>query len=217
MVLAGRSAGRADGEGSRLCDGLRRDLLRIRNRLPRPARATADLRHAAVGDPADWVSAVYAKKTDSGGHPLDISPFGPVRPWYEAGRAWVRNPSVLQLQRLYPEPPLVLFISDNESSKVTPDDLHASYSVDASPKTIARRRAIGDAWIARYKAMIDGMRDGLDGCRLALACTLHRLRRIRHIGDGTMGRLGRVLALRPGPHGAVALRLGWRQRFLLRP
>jgi hypothetical protein len=108
------------------------------------------------------MSSVYANKTDRGGNPLDISPFGPVRPWYEAGRAWVRNPSVLQLQRLYPNPPLVLFISDNESSKVTPDDLDAPYSVDASPRTIARRRAIGDAWITRYKAMIDGMRDGLE-------------------------------------------------------
>ena len=107
------------------------------------------------------VGTTYARKTDGGGHPLDISPFGPVRPWYEAGRAWVRNPSVLQLQRLYPNPPRVFFISDNESSKITPDDLHASYSVDATPQTIARRRAIGDAWIERYKAMIDGMRDGL--------------------------------------------------------
>lgn len=108
------------------------------------------------------VSAAYAKKTDSGGHPLDISPFGPIRPWYEAGRAWVRTPSVLQLQRLYPDPPLVLFISDNESSKLTPDDLHAPFSLHPPPQITARRRAIGDAWIARYKAMIDGMRDGLE-------------------------------------------------------
>jgi hypothetical protein len=108
------------------------------------------------------VSAVYAKNTDSGGHPLGLSPFGPIQPWYEAGRAWVRNPSVLHLQQLYPDPPLVLFISDNESSKVTPADLHAPYSVDASTQTIARRRAIGDAWIVRYQAMIAGMRDGLE-------------------------------------------------------
>jgi hypothetical protein len=107
------------------------------------------------------VSPAYAKKTNAYGYPIDISPFGPVRPWYEAGRAWVRNPSVLQLQRLYPKPPRVLFISDNESSKVTADELHAPYSVDASPQTIARRRAIGDAWIVRFKAMIAGMRDGL--------------------------------------------------------
>ena len=108
------------------------------------------------------VSAEYAKRTDSGGYPRDISPFGPVSPWYAAGRAWARNPSLLQLQRLYPDPPLVLFISDNESSKLTPDDLHAPYGVNAPRQMVARRRAIGDAWIARYEAMIRGLHDGLE-------------------------------------------------------
>lgn len=108
------------------------------------------------------VSPVYAQKTDSGGHPILISPFGPVAPWYEAGRAWARSPSLQQLQRLYPDPPVVLFISDNESSKLTPDDLHAPYSVHASAQITARRRAIGDAWIVRYRAMIRGLRDGLE-------------------------------------------------------
>jgi len=107
------------------------------------------------------VSRTFAK-TDAGGNPLSISPFGPIAPWYEAGRAWARNPSLLQLQRLYPDPPLVLFVSDNESHQITPDELHAPYSVDAFPQIIARRRAIGDAWIARYKAMIRGLRDGLE-------------------------------------------------------
>ncbi len=108
------------------------------------------------------VSPAYAKHTDSGGHPILISPFGPISPWYEAGRAWARDPSLLQLQQLYPDPPLVLFISDNESSKLTADDLHAPYSVHPSRQIIARRHAIGDAWIARYKAMIRGFRDGLE-------------------------------------------------------
>jgi hypothetical protein len=106
------------------------------------------------------VSPAYAK-TDADGHPRPISPFGPIAPWYETGRSWAANPSLRQLQRLYPDPPLVLFISDNESAKVTPDDLHAPYSVSTSGQVIARRRAIGDAWIARYKAMIRGFRDGL--------------------------------------------------------
>ena len=106
-------------------------------------------------------SPFYAR-TDAHGSGLPLSPFGPVRPWYEAGRAWARHPSLRQLQRLYPDPPLVLFISDNEAERVSADDLHAPYSVDASPQVIARRRAIGDAWIVRYKAMIRGFRDGLD-------------------------------------------------------
>src|SRR5579883_1768069 len=107
------------------------------------------------------MSPAFAK-TDVSGNPLRISPFGPIAPWYEAGRAWARNRSLLQLQRLYPDPPLVLFISDNESHQITPDALHAPYSVNASPQTIARRRAIGDAWIVRYRAMIRGLRDGLE-------------------------------------------------------
>jgi len=106
------------------------------------------------------VSPAFAK-TDASGRQLAISPFSPIAPWYAAGRAWARDPSLMQLQRLYPNPPLVLFISDNESDRLTPDDLHAPYSVNASSRIIARRRAIGDAWIARYEAMIRGFRDGL--------------------------------------------------------
>ena len=107
------------------------------------------------------VSAAYAK-TDAKGRLLPISPFGPVAPWYEAGRAWARCPSLRELQRLYPDPPLVLFISDNEADRVSADELHAPYSVNASAEVDERRRAIGDAWIARYQAMIRGFRDGLE-------------------------------------------------------
>lgn len=106
------------------------------------------------------VSPAYAK-TDAAGRPRPLSPFGPIAPWYEAGRAWARSPSLRQLQRLYPRPPLVLFISDNEAARVDADDLHAPYSVTATPQVIARRRAIGDAWIVRYETMIRGFRDGL--------------------------------------------------------
>lgn len=107
------------------------------------------------------VSAAYARK-DAHGQLLPLSPFGPVRPWYEAGREWARHPSLRKIEQLYPDPPLVLFISDNESPKVNPDDLHAPYSVNASAQVIAGRRAIGNAWIVRYKAMIRGFRDGLE-------------------------------------------------------
>lgn len=107
------------------------------------------------------LSHPYAK-TDAKGRALPLSPLGPVAPWYDAGRAWARYPSLRELQRLYPDPPLVLLISDNEADRVSADDLHAPYGVNASPQIIARRRAIGDAWIVRYEAMIRGFRDGLD-------------------------------------------------------
>ena len=107
------------------------------------------------------VSSAYARK-DASGHLLPLSPFGPIAPWYAAGRAWARNPSLRQMQRLYPDPPLVIFISDNEWARISADDLHAPYGVSPSARVAARRRAIGDAWIKRYKAMMSGFRDGLD-------------------------------------------------------
>lgn len=107
------------------------------------------------------ISAVYAK-ADAQGKGLPLSPFGPIAPWYQAGREWARHPSLRMLERLYPDPPLVLFISDNEADRLSADDLHAPYSVSASQRVIARRRAIGNAWIVRYQAMIRGFRDGLD-------------------------------------------------------
>jgi hypothetical protein len=107
------------------------------------------------------ISAAYGR-TDARGNGLPFPPFGPIAPWYQAGRDWARSPSLRELQRVYPNPPLVLFISDNEAGRETSDDLHAPYSVNASQQVIARRRAIGDAWIVRYKAMISGFRDGLE-------------------------------------------------------
>ena len=107
------------------------------------------------------ISPVYSK-TDAHGNILPFSPFGPIAPWYEAGREWARHPSVRMVERLYPDPPLVLFASDNEGPKLNLDDVRVPPSADASPRAVARRRAIGNAWIARYRAMLRGFRDGLE-------------------------------------------------------
>jgi hypothetical protein len=56
----------------------------------------------------------------------------------------------------------VLFISNNEQGKQTPAELQASWRADADAALIARRRAIGDAWIERYRALQGGFRAGLD-------------------------------------------------------
>lgn len=107
------------------------------------------------------VSADYAQKgTD--GKPLALSPFGPIEPWRAAGRAWAHHPTLRRLQQLYPDPPLVLFISNNEYTRLTADDLHAGFSADASAELLARRRAIGDAWIERYRAMEQAWREALE-------------------------------------------------------
>lgn len=106
------------------------------------------------------VSAAYAK---AGGDvsQIPLSPFDPSDPWYVLGREWARHGTFVRLQQLYPDPPLVLIVQDSEYPKLSANDLHAPYSAD-DPSWTARRRAIGDAWIEKYRAMLRGFRDGLD-------------------------------------------------------
>jgi hypothetical protein len=47
-----------------------------------------------------------------------LSPFGAIPPWEEAGRYWTDSPAMKRLQQLYPRPPLVLMVSNNEASRL---------------------------------------------------------------------------------------------------
>ncbi len=107
------------------------------------------------------IAPQYAKKIDADGKTLPLSPFDAAGPWYAAGLEWARHPTLRQLQKLYPDPPLVLFVSNNEQPKLSPGDLHANYDAHAGADAVARRRAIGDAWIERYRMLLRGFRDGL--------------------------------------------------------
>jgi len=104
--------------------------------------------------------AAYAAK-DPNGHALPLSPFGPLEPWEEVGRIWARSPVLRELERLYPNPPWVEFLSNNEQPKLTLSDLGIESGSD-TPQNVARRRQVGDAWIERYRALIRGFRDGLE-------------------------------------------------------
>jgi hypothetical protein len=107
------------------------------------------------------VSPEYPQRGPDG-KPLALTPFGSIAPWYAVGRMWAHHPTLRRLQELYPDPPLVLFISNNERIKLTPQELRAAFNEHASPDLVARRRAIGDAWIERYRTMERGWRDGLE-------------------------------------------------------
>ena len=108
-----------------------------------------------------WQSAPDYAPLGADGKPLPLSPFGPVALWYAVGQAWARQPALRTLQQLYPDPPRVLFISNNEQAKQSATDLHAAAGPVMDAPTIARRRAIGDAWIEKYRALLRGFRDGL--------------------------------------------------------
>jgi len=47
-----------------------------------------------------------------------LSPFGAIAPWRDPARGYVDTPAMKRLQRLYPQPPLVLLISNNEAPRL---------------------------------------------------------------------------------------------------
>jgi hypothetical protein len=93
-----------------------------------------------------------------------VCPFGPVGPWREVGRRWTDTTFFKRIQTWYPDPPLVLLISNNEHGKL------AWNEVEKSPRYLAKhgqgrsddfkRKVVGDGWIERYGAMLEAMRAG---------------------------------------------------------
>ncbi len=94
-----------------------------------------------------------------------FAPFGPIEPWREVGRRWTDNFFMKQMQEWYPDPPLVLLISNNEHAKLQWNEVEASpryldkYGPDRSDDF--KRKAVGDGWIERYDAMIKSLKGGL--------------------------------------------------------
>ena len=94
-----------------------------------------------------------------------VSPFGPVAPWREVGRTYTDNLLMRRLQQWYPEPSLVVFLSNNEHGKLRWHQAEESrrYLDAHGPGRDAdyRRKLFADAWIERYRALQGAMRDGL--------------------------------------------------------
>jgi hypothetical protein len=95
----------------------------------------------------------------------EVSPFGPVELWREAGRGWTDRVTMKRLEQWYPDPPLVIFLSNNEHAKLRWCEVEKSkrylsrYGNDKSAEF--KRKVVADGWIERYRALQEGMRDGL--------------------------------------------------------
>jgi len=99
-----------------------------------------------------------------------LSPFGPTKPWKQVGAVWVGSGMLVRLQQLYPDPPRVIFLSNNEASKLRWHKEKRG-GVEVSKRYMDRygagrpgglkRKVVGDGWIERYKVMLDSMRAGL--------------------------------------------------------
>jgi hypothetical protein len=103
-------------------------------------------------------------KTEGSIAPM-VSPFGPVGPWSEVGRLWTQSEAMKQIQFWYSSPPKVLFISNNEHLKLAWQDANTDqrYLAQYGSNTTddAKRKVISQEWIKRYRALQQGMRDGL--------------------------------------------------------
>lgn len=94
-----------------------------------------------------------------------VSPFGPIGPWREVGTAWTASAGMKRLQAWYPDPPLVIFLSNNEHSKLRWHEVEQSRRyLDIYGKgknDDFKRKTVADGWIERYRALQEGMREGL--------------------------------------------------------
>ena len=96
-----------------------------------------------------------------------VTPFPPViSKWFDVGVDWTTyNPATNMLENIYPNPPKVIFLSNNESVKLKwPDaetsqryiDLYGTGQTDEF-----KRQKISEGWIDCFSEMFDGMRSGL--------------------------------------------------------
>lgn len=95
-----------------------------------------------------------------------VSPYGPTEAWLGLGIQWTKSEAVKQLQFWYPNPPKVIFISNNEHRKLAWQDSNSDqrfldkWGTRASDEE--KRKAVGQGWITQYRALQTGMRNGLD-------------------------------------------------------
>ena len=112
-----------------------------------------------------------------------LSPFGPIEPWRDPAKEYVATSGMRELQRMYPDPPLVLFVSNNEAPDLRWHQVEQSqryleeYGRGRSDEF--KREVIGRGWMERYPVMFEAMREALvsDAWR----------RNVRFVGYGAFG------------------------------
>lgn len=108
-----------------------------------------------------WDVAVAQASSSSPGIISKLSPLSSMSIWYEAGQRWSRHPMLARMQELYPNPPRVILLSNNEQPKLGWQEVRDQGLLPAGLSDEEIRRRVGDAWIARYRELLRGFRDGL--------------------------------------------------------
>ncbi|QXD16952.1 hypothetical protein GQ464_008465 [Rhodocaloribacter litoris] len=96
-----------------------------------------------------------------------LSPLGAVEPWYEVGKYYTASPAFGQLEAAYPDPPLVIMLSNNEARRLEPKqdiETHSRRYLDrygTGRSDTFKRRVMAEGYIERYRALFRGLRDGM--------------------------------------------------------
>ncbi len=103
------------------------------------------------------------------GVPVNLhDPFGPVQAWRDWGNFWLGNPLMQEIQEIYPDPPMVLLLNNNEGPKVRnlnqiPEDYERFTALHgAGPHSDTdKMRAIRSGYQERFGALMEAARDAL--------------------------------------------------------
>ena len=93
-----------------------------------------------------------------------LSPFGPDDKWKEVGTQWSSTTLMENLQIWYPNPPLVIFVSEDEADKLSWGELTISsrfsqqYPTDKDDNF--KRILVGAKWIEKYRQLQNGFKEG---------------------------------------------------------
>lgn len=94
-----------------------------------------------------------------------VSPFGPIEHWRAVGAHWANSPLMKQVQQWYPNPPLVILLSNNEHRALrwveVETDARYLEKYGKGRDDDFKKKVVADAWIERYRALQDGMRGAL--------------------------------------------------------
>jgi len=94
----------------------------------------------------------------------ELSPFGPDNLWKEIGAQWSTTTLMAQLQEWYPNPPLVVFIDEDSSKKLSWSKLATSsryikqYPTNTSNEF--KRTLVNAKWLEKYRQLHEGFKQG---------------------------------------------------------
>lgn len=136
------------------------------NWLVYPAEFTR--RHAAGMPikPEDDLRILYDGKQDdkaAANNPA-MDPCGPLQGWRDFGAFWMGNPMMQEIQKIYPDPPMVIFLDNNEAGKVSSQVLNekadrfvAKYGKGPHDNEF-KNKVIAEGYAERLAAMFEAAR-----------------------------------------------------------